>query len=453
MKTELRERVLSYMTEYHMTEQMGAAVIGVSGGADSVCLLLLLLELSRTLDITLLAVHVEHGIRGEESRKDAEFVTNLCRELGVACIVKSADVPRLAQQRHESVEEAARNVRYAFFEKEADALERQTGKKCCIAVAHNANDNAETMLYHLARGTGLAGLTGIAPVRGRIVRPLLFLQRNEIEEYLKSRNQKYCLDRTNEETVYSRNMIRHEVLPKLVHINAAAVEHMGRTARMLAEVEEYLNKQAGEVLRRADRGDGLSVDELRPLPDVLKKEVLRLWISRQWQGRKDLSNCHISDLLQLMEAHTGKELCLPGHHRIVLEYGYLKAKRTDQGPAVTVDDQRISFRVFPMEKSMKIPRKSYTKWFDYDKIKDNLVLRNRQEGDYLVIDDRGRRKLLRRYLMDEKIPRDQRDALPLLCCGSHVVWVIGYRISEAFKVSETTEKILEVQFREEKENE
>lgn len=152
MKEELRERVFSYIKKNQMTEQMGAAVIGVSGGADSVCLLLLLMELRERLGLELLAVHVEHGIRGESSLADAEFVRRLCDRLQIPCVVHSENILRLAAERHTSVEETARNVRYAVFAEEADRLVKRSGKKCCIAVAHNANDNAETMLHHLARG-------------------------------------------------------------------------------------------------------------------------------------------------------------------------------------------------------------------------------------------------------------------------------------------------------------
>lgn len=505
MKAELRERVFSYMKKYQMTEQRKAAVIGVSGGADSVCLLLLLLELKERLDLTLSAVHVEHGIRGDSSRADADFVKRLCKRLEVPCVVHCEDVPRLAKERGTSLEETARDARYAVFAREAKRLEEESGKKCCIAVAHNANDNAETMLYHLVRGAGLHGLAGIPPVRGNIIRPLLFLKRDEIEEYLRSRGQDFCVDETNRDPVYRRNRIRHRVLPELEEMNPAAVEHMGRTAGVLREMEAYLEAQARSVLERANTEQGLLMEALRPLPDVLKKEALRLWLKQTPGERKDVAACHMDALAELLDAPVGKEIFLPGKRRAVAGYRYLtivadgarkedgcapgtgrgeaaglpesseKIEKASDGEAVCPDEisakmleagqtirkkypgtdggKSIVFGIRPVEKSMKIPRNSYTKWFDYDKIKNNLVLRNRREGDFLVIDDQGRTKLLRRYLMDEKIPRDQRDTLPLLCSGRHVLWVIGYRISEAFKVSETTEKILEVQVMEEEENE
>lgn len=478
MKEELRERVFSYIKKNQMTEQMGAAVIGVSGGADSVCLLLLLMELRERLGLELLAVHVEHGIRGESSLADAEFVRRLCDRLQIPCVVHSENILRLAAERHTSVEETARNVRYAVFAEEADRLVKRSGKKCCIAVAHNANDNAETMLHHLARGTGLHGLAGIPPVRGNIIRPLLFLRREEIEEYLRIREQDFCLDITNWDSVYRRNKIRHEILPRLEEINPAAIDHMGRTAELLREIEGYLNQAAEKVLKSAQTEQGLLREVLRPLPEVLKKEVLRMWLNRVMGGQKDVAACHINALVKLLDAPVGKETFLPGGCRAAAEYRCLTIKK-ENAPEVAAESapesfsvkeleqggetvvrvpvfgrrKKVLFRLLFAEKTMKIPRKSYTKWFDYDKIKDNLVLRKRREGDFLVIDDQGNRKLLRRYLMDEKIPRTQRDCMLLLCSGSHVLWVIGYRISEAFKVSETTEKILEVQFMEEEEDE
>ena len=469
MREELRERVLSYMKEKKMVEEKGAAVLGVSGGADSVCLLLLLLELKERLSMEYLVVHVEHGIRGEASRRDAAFVRELCRKHGVACVVRAADVPGEAKRLGLSLEEAARNIRYDLLEREAETLERRVGKKCCIAVAHNANDNAETMLYHLARGTGLRGLTGIPPVRGRVIRPLLTAGREEIEEYLKEAGQSYCLDETNRDERYRRNRIRHSVLPVLEEINPAAVEHMGRTARLLGQVEEYLSQQAKDALDEAVSEKGLEKKKVQTLPGVLKNEVLRLWLERMPGGSRDVGAGHIEALAELLEAPVGKELSLPGKRRIVSGYDCLTLARPEaEGfPEISclplpgeskqwireAGGKIFRFHLFPTEKTMEIPRKSYTKWFDYDKIKNNLVLRNRREGDFLIIDDQGRKKLLRRCLMDAKVPRERRDALTLLCSGSHVLWAPGLRISEAYKVSGATDKILEVQIMEEEEDE
>ena len=285
MERELEERVLSYMREKHMIEEKQAILAGVSGGADSVCLLLLLCSLKSRLDLRLFVVHVEHGIRGEESLADARFVRDLCKRLSVPCQVCPVDVPGRAKRLGQSLEEAGRTARYEIFEREARALEERHGRKCRIAVAHNANDNAETMLYHLARGTGIRGLAGIPPVRGRIIRPLLALKREEIEAYLEEKGQKFCRDATNETDLYRRNRIRHRILPVMEELNPEAVRHMGRTGEMLGELDAWLQEVADRVLGEAVEPDGLRKEPLRKLPEPLRREVLHRWIARIWGGK------------------------------------------------------------------------------------------------------------------------------------------------------------------------
>lgn len=472
MERELEERVLSYMREKHMIEEKQAILAGVSGGADSVCLLLLLCSLKSRLDLRLFVVHVEHGIRGEESLADARFVRDLCKRLSVPCQVCPVDVPGRAKRLGQSLEEAGRTARYEIFEREARALEERHGRKCRIAVAHNANDNAETMLYHLARGTGIRGLAGIPPERGRIIRPLLALKREEIEAYLEEKGQKFCRDATNETDLYRRNRIRHRILPVMEELNPEAVRHMGRTGEMLGELDAWLQEVADRVLGEAVEPDGLRKEPLRKLPEPLRREVLHRWIARIWGENRDISCRHVEALAELLEAPAGKEIWLPGGRRVISTYRHLTTAEedgrepvvgavmlsgrqlTEQGTMeMAAGGYRFSFALRRREKNAEIPRKSYTKWFDYDKIKDDFEIRNRQPEDYLVIDDQGRRKPLNRYFIDEKVPRDRRDALPLLACGHHVIWVPGYRISAYYKVDETTENILEVQVREEEKDE
>ena len=472
MERELEERVLSYMREKHMIEEKQAILAGVSGGADSVCLLLLLCSLKSRLDLRLFVVHVEHGIRGEESLADARFVRDLCKRLSVPCQVCPVDVPGRAKRLGQSLEEAGRTARYEIFEREARALEERHSRKCRISVAHNAYDNAETMLYHLARGTGIRGLAGIPPVRGRIIRPLLALKREEIEAYLEEKGQKFCRDATNETDLYRRNRIRHRILPVMEELNPEAVRHMGRTGEMLGELDAWLQEVADRVLGEAVEPDGLRKEPLRKLPEPLRREVLHRWIARIWGENRDISCRHVEALAELLEAPAGKEIWLPGGRRVISTYRHLTTAEedgrepvvgavmlsgrqlTEQGTMeMAAGGYRFSFALRRWEKNAEIPRKFYTKWFDYDKIKDDFEIRNRQPEDYLVIDDQGRRKPLNRYFIDEKVPRDRRDALPLLACGHHVIWVPGYRISAYYKVDETTENILEVQVREEEKDE
>ena len=199
------DKVLQYVEEHHMIEKGDCIVAGVSGGADSVCLLLMLLEFRRRIAFGLRVVHINHLIR-TDAAKDAEYVREICSAEQIPFMLVEEDVCALAQQRHISTEEAGRIVRYNAFVRE---LGEKKGK---IAVAHNKNDCCETFLFHLFRGTSLKGLTGIQPVRDKIIRPLLCLSRSEIEAFLRERNMPYCIDSTNLEDNYSRNIIRHHIL-------------------------------------------------------------------------------------------------------------------------------------------------------------------------------------------------------------------------------------------------
>ena len=472
MEKDLEERVFSYMREKHMMEEKQAILAGISGGADSVCLLLLLCALKSRLDIQIFAVHVEHGIRGEESLADAGFVRDLCARLSVPCRIHAVNVPERAKRLGRSLEETGRMVRYEIFEQEACDLERRFGRGCRIAVAHNANDNAETMLYHLARGTGVRGLAGIPPIRGRVIRPLLILERREIEAYLKEKGQSFCRDATNETDMYRRNRIRHRILPVMEEVNSEAVRHMRRTGEMLGELDAWLQRVADQILEEAAGEDGLRKEPLRELPGPIRREVLHRWIAGVWGENRDISYVHVEALEALLKAPAGKEIRLPGKRRVISTYTHLRPEKTGGGdPAGSpvrisrklleghgkMEEEtgryRFFFALHRREKNAEIPRKSYTKWFDYDKIKDDFEIRNRQPEDYLIIDAQGRRKPLNRYFIDEKVPRDRRDALPLLVCGHHVMWIPGYRISAYYKVDETTENILEVQVREEEKDE
>jgi len=235
------QKVKKFMIQHQMIEAGDHLVVGVSGGADSICLLLVLLKLRDVLDYRISVVNVEHGIRGAEAEQDAEFVRSFCEKHRIQCHICHYQVPEYAHAHVMSDEEAGRVLRYQAFR---DEKKKYPGQKVKIAVAHHLQDHAETMLFNLVRGTGIHGLAAIAPVNGDVIRPLLHISRQEIEAYLEQMGQDFCTDATNEMDVYSRNQIRHRVLPVLCEINGCAAEHMYQTAQQLREIGNYLEKQA-----------------------------------------------------------------------------------------------------------------------------------------------------------------------------------------------------------------
>lgn len=464
------EKVLDYIRKNRMINAGEKIVVGVSGGPDSVCLLFLLKKYKKILGISLEVVHMEHGIRGKESLEDAAFVENLCREWEIPFHLYRRDVPKLAKQWGCSEEEAGRRVRYEAFEE----IRKKTGAER-IAVAHNQDDQAETVLFHLARGTGLAGLSGMRPVRGRIIRPLLCLTRSEIEKILDQEGIPSRMDATNAETEYTRNRIRLHILPLLrEELNAKASVHMAEAAERLAVIEDYLKEQAaGRARELVHEKDGLLyLDRRRFLeePEALKDSILKWCITQVGSGTKvgyegqnyglrDISAVHIEDLKCLALKQSGRSLNLPGGLLARTEGDYLlMGSRKEEEALLSVTlpipgevpygKYRILTAVFPYKNEI-IPEKMYTKWFDYDTIKNTVQIRPRMSGDYLTVTALGGTKTLKRYLIDEKIPAGERDRLCLLADGSHILWVVGHRISEAYKVTKKTQRVLKVQVMEE----
>lgn len=458
------EKIQEFQKKYNMISPTDRIVAGVSGGADSVCLILVLKELQKKYGFSLSAVHIEHGIRGEESLRDAEFTESFCRKQNVPLEIFHVDAPAKAKKEKKTLEEAARELRYSIFRQVCS--ENDADK---IAVAHHGGDCAETMLFHLSRGTGLRGLCGIPPVRGQIIRPLLCVTRQEIEAYLEERQQEYCIDSTNRELQYARNRLRTCVVPQLEQINPQAVSHMRSTADMLLEVCDFLDEAAwnegkkGMIISR-DRGGaitGIQMNRavLESMPGVLQKNFLHQMLGLASGSRKDISAVHVGDLLELFSGRTGREVSFPGGIRAVCEYEYVRVYRQDisesrkeevytvkiPGKTVLPGGLTIRMRVFEYDgDSEKIPRKRYTKWLDYDKITETVLIRKRQSGDYFVTDRNGNRKKLKDFFINEKIPRLQRDRIWLLADGSHIIWSIGLRISEEYKITQKTEHILEV---------
>ncbi|HJA93056.1 MAG TPA: tRNA lysidine(34) synthetase TilS [Candidatus Eisenbergiella merdipullorum] len=445
---------------------------GVSGGADSVCLLAVLTRLGRECGWRIGAVHVDHGLR-EEAGEDARFVQELCARLQVPFFLKEENVEEKAGQWHMSVEEAGRKVRYQAFE---EAAERFGADR--IAVAHNRNDRAETLLFHLFRGTGLKGMASIRPVRGKIIRPLLDTGREEIEGWLKQNGITWRTDRSNDTDAYTRNRIRRHVLPYAEReICPEADLHLAQAADLLARTSDFIEGQAKKALEEcmASRMPGkLEVDAeaFRAREDLLQTQMLKLMLEELTDGGKDIGLRHIRDVQELFDRQSGRRLTLPGGLEAEKSFETVILQRKEKSARIPSKDQverrqedllkevrragsirleipggRImEITLLPWEKSQGIEQKTYTKWLDYDRMK-SLVLRTRRPGDYLAINDRLQRKSLKEYLIQEKVPAGERENLPLLADGSHILWVIGYRISSAVKVTDSTERVLRIDIR------
>ena len=270
IREQTLKKVENFILEKEMLKAGDKILLGVSGGADSVCLLCLLEELAEKMHFSIGVLHIEHGIRGAASLRDAAFVKALCEKKGIPFEMRAFPIPEIAEREKLSEEEAGRKMRYQAF---SEKMEEEGYQK--TAIAHNLNDNAETMLFHLARGSALAGLSGIAAVRGSFIRPLLCLERKEIEAYLAAIGQDYCQDQTNDDQGYSRNRIRHSLLPELEKINPKAVEHMGRTASFLRQADRYLAEEAKRlenvsVMKKQENEIRLHIEKLQEADPLIR---------------------------------------------------------------------------------------------------------------------------------------------------------------------------------------
>ena len=460
--------VLNYIKEYKMIEEHDIIIVGVSGGADSVCLLRVLLEIGKVIPITIQVVHVEHGIRGWEAYEDMEFVEALCKKFGIDCAVYHYNIPEIAAERKLSEEEAGRMLRYETFEQEKKKYDHLGNVK--IAVAHNKNDNAETVLLNLVRGSGIAGLSGIMPVRGSIIRPLLDKERYQIEKYLEEIQQDYRIDSTNLGNDYARNKIRHKILTELENVNSGAIKNIDSAARKIAQADDYLSKILEKEFENMVTVTGkewcLDVEKLMEADDFVKNQIVLQAMYQCAGSRKDIGQIHVEAVLGLLAKESGKQLSLPYEMKAFRTYGNIKLKKEcleenceSETFEVLINSQgqyNIPYRTESFEvvlenvaeknkKNLNIEQKTYTKCFDYDKIKDSLVIRTRRTGDFLVIDKEGHRQSLKSFFINHKIEREKRDQILLVADGSHIVWIIGYRISFDYKLNDATKKVIKIQ--------
>lgn len=475
-------RIVQFIEKFHMIGKEDSVILGISGGADSVCLFFVLLQYMKDLHGDeygkyLRGIHVHHGIRGAEADGDMEFVQKLLEGEGVTCQIRKCDVPMYAKEKHITLEEAGRILRYKIFRRAAEeVLENRSRGRVRIAVAHNENDNAETILHNLCRGSSLKGLQGILPVNDDVIRPLLCVKRNEIENFLKERGIFYQTDGTNLETSYTRNRIRLLALPMLEEqVNEQAISHIADVGNDVRAAEQFLEKITKKEYEKIVSGDTttiiMSIPALKELDEYLAKRVLRRGIEQMNGGLKDVTRTHVEQLYQLLDKQSGKSIQLPNQIKASISFGKLILQKEKSNIAETsmqeeveivepgiyiFGEKPVKFQVSEyflqneeeiinfLEKNIKNGENFYTKFFDYDKMEFTLRLRYRKSGDILAIDSTLRHKKLKSFFIDEKIPQEQRGKIPLLADGSHILWIVGYRISERYKVTRTTRHVLKV---------
>jgi len=423
MNNTLALRVRKTVLEHDMLPRGARVCVALSGGKDSVALLHVLRELSGEYGISLLAVHVNHGIRGDEADRDEAFCKELCDKLGVSFISHRFDVPALAKEKGQGIEECARNVRYSVFE-----AMMADGSADLVATAHHAQDSAETVLFNLARGASLKGVGGIPAVRDGIIRPMIDAEPQQIADYLEGKGLSFVTDSTNADTDYTRNLIRAEIIPVIASVNPGAVAHIRDFSRQAREDADYLDSEAKKV-----KTDDISV--LRSLHGAILKRVLILLAPEC-----PLEGVHINAMEELVrEGEQGERISLPhgtyalidrgrlviGKERDIPDYqiplGYGVNDIPILGCKIIISEEPIS------EASLIIYKKSIHTTVKSDKI-NGVYIRPRRDGDsYRSI---GHERKVKKLLQSDKLTEAEKEVLPIFCDGEGILWVPGHGVRD-----------------------
>lgn len=410
---------------------MEKVLCAVSGGADSVCLLHAMHTLALRQGFEVYAAHYEHGIRGDESLRDARFVEELCEGLGIELAVKHGDVPGYAREHRLGTEEAARELRYAFLDETA----RRFG--CgCIATAHNADDNAETMLFNLARGSGSAGLQGIPYRRGNIIRPLLKVTRAQIEEYLAENGVGHVEDSTNASDDYSRNLIRHRVMPVLRQINPEFTAAAARAAELLGQDDDFISGEAQRFIDADFDGESVDAAGLGMLhPAVASRVVRMLW-------RRSLGQNHVGAVLALCGGTQLAYADVPGG-RIRREQGRIYFSDMKNiaivprgivpGETLDVPEAGIRIRTFSSVYEKEIYGLFKTYCLKCESIYGNLICTGRMPGDSFAPQGRGCTKSLKSLFTERHMTQRQRDTTAVIRDGRGIAAVAGFGADMRFR--------------------
>lgn len=462
----LLDRVRSTISEHALFAPGDKVVIGVSGGADSLALLHALVSLRDELHISLHIAHLNHQLRGAEAQADAEFVARLARDWNLPSTVETRDVAAWAREHRLSLEEAGRQVRYHFLGEVAAQVRAQT-----IAVAHNADDQVETVLMHFLRGAGLAGLRGMeykVPLAISLVRPLLDVPRREIETYCRENGLTPRWDPSNEDTTFFRNRLRRDVIPYLENLNPNLRQVILRTARVVQDDYDFLQSQVRDAYTWIARKEGgeivFALAPWRALHPSLQRGTLRMAVQELKRDLRDVDWTPVKDARRIaLEKETGAQATLPGGLMLTLGYGeltigdpqlasplpdlpLLHVERVELAVPGVVSLRDSNWQVVTTLSSRLQPADRWSAAFDLDKCQLPLALRRRSAGDRFRPAGMQGHKSLHEFMIDEKIPRAARDRLPLLVAGDRILWVCGWRVDETARVTENTQKVVTVAF-------
>lgn len=462
----VKQRVFEFIQKEGLIQGQETLLVGVSGGPDSACLLHILCQLKESLGVGLHVAHLDHMLRGADSAADAGYVSHLAQRLGIAATVEQRDVKTYLEEHRLSVEQAAREVRYDFFCEVAQSI----GAKR-IALGHTQNDQVETILMHLVRGTGITGLRGMQPItawqRGRddallVVRPLLEVTRAETEEYCRAYNLEPRSDFSNLSPDFLRNRLRHELIPFLRRYNPNVSAALLRTARAAADDLSFLEAQVCQTWEQVvtEQPNGILLDSkaLLSLHPSLQRHLLRRVLGQLLGDLTDIKSIHIEKMMEALSKPVGKRLSLPrglffdvGYNTCLVTRGIFNTcpfppLEGEQKLNVPGDTMLPGWRVRASIVPPGERAEGFKACIDLNEAGSDLVVRPRKSGDRFQPLGMGDPKRLQDFMVDAKIPRWWRDRVPLVCSPDGILWVVGWRIAERVRLKDTTDRVLLIEF-------
>ena len=457
------DKVINYIKENKIIQQDDRILVALSGGPDSVCLLHILYRIKDKFNLKLGAIHINHMLRGEEADKDENYIIDLCEQMGIKHYVKRINIEYIAKETNVSLETAGRNERYKAFEE--IKIKDKYNK---IAVAHNANDQAETILMRIMRGTGLEGLTGIKPQReGGIIRPILCLNRQEIEDYCEYNGLNPRIDASNYDRHYSRNRVRLDILPYMRdNFNKDIIDTLNRMTLLLQKDNEFIEEYSKKCYNMYCKKHN---NKLEILKELFEKEmesiITRVVIIAFKEISKSYQNFemkHIYEIVNLAFRETGKKINLTNN--IICEnlYGNIVLSKNDNKyynscvkteikldkdniiENIEFNNYIINFEVIENKKKEKFTKNNLIKLFNYDKIEKEILIRYRKDGDKIIPLGMSGSKKVKDIFINSKVPREERDNTPILCFDDKISWIVGYKTSQLFKIDSDTKMILKI---------
>ena len=435
----MKEQIQQYIIQHQLLSGEKPVVVGISGGADSVALLHILVSLGYKC----IAAHCNFNLRGDESFRDEQFTIDFTKRLQVPLCKISFETNKYAQENRLSVEMAARELRYRWFEELLNTYDADA-----VAVAHHRDDSVETLLINLTRGSGITGLTGIKPKNGNVVRPLLCVSREDIYAYIENNGLEYVTDSSNSSDIYTRNFIRLKVIPLLEEINPSVKASLARTANHLYDASLIYNHSIEEARRVIIQNNRLSISALLsfPAPATILYEMLKPY---------GFSRTVCESIFTVIDKDSGK-IFYSSTHRLLKDRSDLLidvlSGEDNRAYLINLEDDNVDLpvelkpEIVVIKEDYQIEKDRKFAYFDFDKLSFPLVLRHWQEGDWFVPFGMKGKKKISDYFSDKKFSLFDKEKTWLLCSGQDVIWIVGERTDNRYRIEKTTKRVLKLKF-------